>query len=107
MTSGIFDCLFVYDAAQDLLAQPNDLLVLLPHGIGAGDRAVGSQHNGIGSHHMGHGGSGLEDALGGGHALAAQGFRGLQGSGQCFQLVRRQIAGNQNILRLGARLRMV
>ena len=25
---------------------------------------------------------------------------GLQGSGQCFQLVRRQIAGNQNILRL-------
>ena len=53
MTSGIFDCLFVYDAAQDLLAQPNDLLVLLPHGIGAGDRAVGSQHNGIGSHHMG------------------------------------------------------
>ena len=59
MTSGIFDCLFVYDAAQDLLAQPNDLLVLLPHGIGAGDRAVGSQHNGIGSHHMGHGGSAL------------------------------------------------
>ena len=49
---------------------------------------------------MGHGGSGLEDALGGGHALAAQGFRGLQGSGQCFQLVRRQIAGDQNILRL-------
>ena len=32
--------------------------------------------------------------------LAAQGLRGLQGSGQCFQLVRRQIAGNQNILRL-------
>ena len=30
---------------------------------------------------MGHGGSGLEDALGGGHALAAQGLRGLQGSG--------------------------
>ena len=49
---------------------------------------------------MGHGGSGLEDALGGGHALAAQGLRGLQGSGQCFQLVRRQIAGDQNILRL-------
>ena len=48
-----FDCLFVYDAAQDLLAQPNDLLILLPHGIGAGDCAVGSQHNGIGSHHMG------------------------------------------------------
>ena len=49
---------------------------------------------------MGHSGSGLEDALGGGHALAAQGLRGLQGSSQCFQLVRRQVASDQNILRL-------